>query len=336
MGLKAGKRNASILNNTLKKTLKNLLYALPIALASFLPMKEVKAQYNSPINLFEHPIASAYDTLKTKAERDAYVLEWLKKDFVDGIPGLYPGFDCTEYSNLLSVDAYGTTSPTAFWGYNGNNLDTIYIYGGTLKYNGDGKLPIISIEITTGVGHEMNGIYTGDDLKWKSFCAIEPQFDWINVQPGEGYIPKDCEIYIRGTPLPGNIPINSPCLIKYKIINGNVSEPLFEAPFIWPDDAKWLIKYRDSIHNSLENKIYESQIEVYPNPVKDIGRFKFSNKKQQEVYLEIYDISGRAIGKKSDNDEEIEFDFSNFSPGIYLYKIGDFNGNFYTGKLVKE
>ena len=66
-----------------RKTLKNLLYAGAITLAGFLNMNKVEGQYDAPINLFQHPITSPYDTLKTKEEREAYVLNWLKQDFVN-------------------------------------------------------------------------------------------------------------------------------------------------------------------------------------------------------------------------------------------------------------
>ena len=321
-----------------RKTLKNLLYAGAITLAGFLNMSRVEGQYADSINLFQHPIASPYDTLRTKEERDTYVLEWLKQDFVNTIPPHLeePLFDCTQYSNLLSIDAYGTTSPTAFWGYNGNNLDSIYKYGGTLKYNGNGKLPIICIIIPTGAGHEMNGIYTGDDLTWESFCAIEPQTDKINVQPGEWDIPMNCNIYVRGPSLPENTPINSPFLIKYEIKEGIVSKPIFDSPIIDQNYVKLLIKYRDSINSDLENKINNSEIKFYPNPVKNIGIFEFENNENKEVYLEIYDVSGRVIGKKSENDEKIEFDFSDFSSGIYFYKIKDSENLISRGKIIKD
>jgi len=248
----------------MKKGLRNLLLAGAVSLgltgASLLPIKA--GPYNSPINLFMHPVESAYDSLETKQERDDYVQNFLNENphdayHIPGIPGL---FDCTEFSNLLSTDGYGIYT-NAFHGYSGENLDSIYLHRGTLSRNGTGKIPVLILDVSNfnefgvlSTSHQMNIIYTGDDLTWESANAVEPQIDVINTQPGSWQMHLNCNLYVSGPPTENLSPVDAPFLIKYEVRNGIVSEPIFEGSFILPEYAKWLtIKERDK--NPPENNI---------------------------------------------------------------------------------
>ena len=75
---------------------------------------------------------------------------------------------------------------------------------------------------------------------------------------------------------------------------------------------------------------------MYPNPVKDISIFELENYNNRKVYLEIFDFSGRLIGEKTSTQENIEFDFSNYSAGIYFYKLRNSEKIIGAGKIIKE
>jgi ligand-binding sensor domain-containing protein len=79
-----------------------------------------------------------------------------------------------------------------------------------------------------------------------------------------------------------------------------------------------------------------NHLNLYPNPVKAIGTFEFENYNNRKVYLEIFDFSGRLIGEKTSSDERIEFDFSNYSSGIYFYKLRNSENIIGAGKIVRE
>lgn len=221
---------------------------------SFMPLKNASAQYNSPIDFFVHPDSSAYDLLNTKQERDNYIKNFLKENPHDAAhipPSKNPLFDCTEYSQLGGVDGFGTYTPD-FHGYSGENLDSIYANKGTLSRNGTGKFPMLGLDIdyfetiNGSDGHNMNIVYTGDNLIWgESANAIEPQTDSINVQPGSWQMPLNCNLYVRGPPTENWSPINAPYLVKYEVRNGVVSEPIFEDGFIDSENAALLIRERD-------------------------------------------------------------------------------------------
>jgi len=139
-----------------------------------------------------------YDLLTTKEKRDSLVQVKLNEDWVSEIaPSDNPYWGCTEYSNQLDINFHGFPDLT---GYAGDNLDSIYYYHKTLKDNGKYGLPFYFITIPGTPGHNMNAILTGNDIiKWEDWNFIEPQFDKINIQPGQAYMPKNCEIVVNYT-----------------------------------------------------------------------------------------------------------------------------------------
>jgi hypothetical protein len=139
----------------------------------------------------------AYDLLKTKTERENYVQEKLYEDWVNTIPGNINFWDCTEYSEQLMTNFHGFPNET---GYSGSNLDSIYYYHRTYKDNGKYGIPVYFVLISTGIGHNMNAILTGDDAtKFENWSFIEPQKDKI-IKPGEEYMPETCTLDIRAPP----------------------------------------------------------------------------------------------------------------------------------------
>jgi Secretion system C-terminal sorting domain len=50
----------------------------------------------------------------------------------------------------------------------------------------------------------------------------------------------------------------------------------------------------------------------------------------------IFDFSGRLIEEKISTDEKITFDFSNYSSGIYFYKLRNSEKIIGAGKIIKE
>lgn len=142
---------------------------------------------------------AAYGLLTTKAERESYIQAKLYEDWVNTI--LYhtnPLWDCTEFSLQLMTNFHGFPGLT---GYSGDNLDSIYYYHGTYKDNGKYGIPIYFAHISTGAGHDMNAILTGDNAtKFEDWSFIEPQRDSINVKPGHLYMQETFTIDIRAPP----------------------------------------------------------------------------------------------------------------------------------------
>ncbi|MBN1118227.1 MAG: hypothetical protein JXA77_13545 [Bacteroidales bacterium] len=186
---------------------------------------------------------AAYNVLTTKTERDAYIQQKLDEDWTNEIPyTINPLWVCGHYAMQLNTNSrywgegvrtknvsFGTD--LLYNGYKGRNIDSIKINNGTLVDMGDLGLPmgIFGLSDVTHsppnepYGHAMNWILTGDDLtKWEDYTIIEPQNDMINLQPGEGNIPYNCdEVTIDYEYVTKNNFLEYVTLVKFKIENGN-------------------------------------------------------------------------------------------------------------------
>jgi hypothetical protein len=163
----------------------------------------------------------SYDLLKTREERDSLVQAKLNEDWVNEIilPN-NPPEDFSEYSKQLIINFHGFEG---LEGYAGDNPDSIFYYKGTLKDNGKYGLPLYNVVISSFVGskeisHKMNAILTGEDaLKWACWNLIESQRNSINLQPGQIYIPNNCEATINYTYVNDNHILENFPILKFKI-----------------------------------------------------------------------------------------------------------------------
>ena len=83
------------------------------------------------------------------------------------------------------------------------------------------------------------------------------------------------------------------------------------------------------------SKTLENYFKVYPNPVSNIGNFEFYLDAPKNLKFSVYDVSGRELEKiiveGNQGDNKLNYDFSKYKSGIYIYKLGT-----KTGKIVKE
>lgn len=109
-------------------------------------------------------------------------------------------------------------------------------------------------------------------------------------------------------------------------------------------DDYFKLKSRDSVNfkvdkkTGLEDKVSDSKIKVYPYPAKDNLTFEYENKEGRETYLEMYNSAGQLIGREKSNDEKINMDVSDYSHGLYIYRLldGKTNKTISSGKVVRE
>lgn len=72
---------------------------------------------------------------------------------------------------------------------------------------------------------------------------------------------------------------------------------------------------------------------MYPSPVENLGRARFFLHQAAEVTVEILDITGRRIGEAhmlnpTPNEyNEVEFDFTRQSNGMYILRVEAKNGS---------
>lgn len=83
----------------------------------------------------------------------------------------------------------------------------------------------------------------------------------------------------------------------------------------------------------VEKSLIKYEIAISPNP--STGVFTLSGLENTNV-IEIFDVTGRSIYKKSVVENKNTIDLSGKDKGIYLYKITNAHGRISTGRLVVE
>nr|WP_314491351.1 T9SS type A sorting domain-containing protein [uncultured Chryseobacterium sp.] len=81
--------------------------------------------------------------------------------------------------------------------------------------------------------------------------------------------------------------------------------------------------------------INSRDLKIYPNPVKDILRFSFSNNLKSES-IEINDMNGRTITSVSNTKNVNEINMSSYATGNYIVRVKANDGKIYIQKIIKE
>jgi len=133
-----------------------------------------------------------------RAEREDWLKKMLKIDKTNTTA--FPGGNCVQYDQQTLIN---------FRGFNSKDISNfIEVYPYDISNNGRFNLPLLEVIIvdydSNGklISHAMNTIVLGNNaLNWNDLCNVEPQFDQINVQPGEAYLYGLNSIFvIRGPP----------------------------------------------------------------------------------------------------------------------------------------
>jgi len=78
----------------------------------------------------------------------------------------------------------------------------------------------------------------------------------------------------------------------------------------------------------------EALITVYPNPT--IGELNIQNNSTQLFQFSLYNTLGETIISKSLTNKTSRIDLSDYSDGIYFYKICFESGKTENGKVIKQ
>jgi len=84
------------------------------------------------------------------------------------------------------------------------------------------------------------------------------------------------------------------------------------------------------------NEILASQIQIYPNPMKDYLKISFANNSSPKLSVEIYDALGQLVIKQSLTDNNNSISTEHLSNGVYLYKFVENNTPVKIGKIIKQ
>jgi hypothetical protein len=95
----------------------------------------------------------------------------------------------------------------------------------------------------------------------------------------------------------------------------------------------FILKYSIPTVPRIANFQNNFQLSIYPNPATD----KLTIQSEENLTsVIIYDLQGRIVYQTGESDENsIDIDLHNFSPGTYITKITDNTGNSHTEKIIK-
>lgn len=98
----------------------------------------------------------------------------------------------------------------------------------------------------------------------------------------------------------------------------------------WCIDELWLLGGWEGIHET-----NEINYKLYPNPIISESLLSFENPNNEKFTLEIIDSYGRLI-KSSDNitSNQVVISSTNFTQGIYLFKLYSHHGAYSQGKFI--
>lgn len=80
---------------------------------------------------------------------------------------------------------------------------------------------------------------------------------------------------------------------------------------------------------------HSQDLQVYPNPVKDVLKFKFGNNLKSEG-IDIFDMNGRVVTSIGNSKDVNEVNVSSYPKGSYILKVKANDGKVYVQKIIKE
>lgn len=99
--------------------------------------------------------------------------------------------------------------------------------------------------------------------------------------------------------------------------------------------ARWVITVTGQNTLGVTEVINSKDLQVYPNPVKDVLKFKFGNNLKSEG-IDIFDMNGRVITSIGNNKDVNEVNVSSYPKGNYILKVKANDGKVYIQKIIKE
>lgn len=128
-------------------------------------------------------------------------------------------------------------------------------------------------------------------------------------------------------------------------VNGKIKSSGSNSALILvsPDGTEWEITIDNSgnLSAAQSTKVLEiennNEVNVYPNPTDNIIKVEFEYQTNQEINVELYDLTGKLIFLKSYTTDNVVVDLNDFNSGNYLLKVKDDEGNILSSeKVVKQ
>ena len=99
-------------------------------------------------------------------------------------------------------------------------------------------------------------------------------------------------------------------------------------------NSKWVMTITGVNNLGVTEIINSKDLQVYPNPVKDVFNFKMASNLQVET-VELYDMTGRKVNTVNAKNVK-DINVSNLRKGTYILKVEANDGKVYVQKVLKD
>lgn len=132
---------------------------------------------------------------------------------------------------------------------------------------------------------------------------------------------------------------NSDDMVSYTYVHSNAEAGVtfYRISQIFTNGT---IAYSKTITINSKQEIIKNSFYIYPNPVKDVAVINIALNDNFSWKFSLTDLHGNKISNESidmiKGNNNLKFDFSKLSDGIYLFEITDNNGYRQTIKILKK
>lgn len=148
-----------------------------------------------------------------------------------------------------------------------------------------------------------------------------------------GFVTNPRQAFFMGSHPGGQM---QPSYLIAPACNMNNPTPTGTGPLTNFPQARWVMTVTGTSGNlGITEVINSPDLQIFPNPVKDILKFRFSNGLKSES-IEIFDMSGKAVTSIQNSKNVNEVNMSSYTKGSYILKVKANDGKLYVDKIIKE
>lgn len=119
-----------------------------------------------------------------------------------------------------------------------------------------------------------------------------------------------------------------------KSVTCGIPNPVTTTAIAFPN-AKWVMTITGENNLGITEVINSKNLQVYPNPVKDVLNFKMASSLQAES-IELYDMMGRKVNSTAASKVSTGINVAGYPKGTYVLKVKANDGKVYIQKILKD
>ena len=119
-----------------------------------------------------------------------------------------------------------------------------------------------------------------------------------------------------------------------KSVTCGIANPVTTSGIGFPN-SKWVMTIVGENNLGVTEIINSNNLQVYPNPVKDVLNFRMANNLKVES-VEIYDMLGKKVNTTNGSKASSGLNISNYAKGTYILKVKASDSKVYIQKILKD